>query len=345
MNNFLLSFFDERQPRRIRVIENTLRNRRTVSTLFWAKQYGILKWTGATRSLERQQVENSIEELVKANLIQRDPAGQVLLTTLGVLRQEELASGQYQPHFFDWYWLANTRRIEQRLLLGIQVASEASYHNRYYAPVVNEYHEQQIVKQWLLSWHGNIIGDLVRELELFGDSLESADERLANYFFYSLIGHQITGKNDMQFSRQLELPGYQLPTIKQDALLAIAAFANSYHGVLNRLLADLLANSPLSQSANQTLLLYQQGMSISQIAQKRGIKANTVREHLLEAAIVYPESIDWDRALPVSIRTQLAERYQGKIVDWQFDPEIVPGGPAAFYYFRLYQLYEERVND
>ena len=81
MNNFLLSFFDERQPRRIRVIENTLRNRRTVSTLFWAKQYGILKWTGATRSLERQQVENSIEELVKANLIQRDPAGQVLLTT------------------------------------------------------------------------------------------------------------------------------------------------------------------------------------------------------------------------------------------------------------------------
>ena len=111
------------------------------------------------------------------------------------------------------------------------------------------------------------------------------------------------------------------------------------------MLADLLANSPLSQSANQTLLLYQQGMSISQIAQKRGIKANTVREHLLEAAIVYPESIDWDRALPVSIRTQLAERYQGKIVDWQFDPEIVPGGPAAFYYFRLYQLYEERVND
>ena len=106
MNNFLLSFFDERQPRRIRVIENTLRNRRTVSTLFWAKQYGILKWTGATRSLERQQVENSIEELVKANLIQRDPAGQVLLTTLGVLRQEELASRQYQPHFFDWYWLS-----------------------------------------------------------------------------------------------------------------------------------------------------------------------------------------------------------------------------------------------
>ena len=82
MNDFLLSFFDEHQPRRIRVIENTLKNRRTVSTLFWAKQYGILKWTGAERSLERKQVENSIAELVKANLIQRNPDGQVLLTPL-----------------------------------------------------------------------------------------------------------------------------------------------------------------------------------------------------------------------------------------------------------------------
>lgn len=345
MNDFLLSFFDEHQPRRIRVIENTLKNRRTVSTLFWAKQYGILKWTGAERSLERKQVENSIAELVKANLIQRNPDGQVLLTTLGVLRQEELAGEQYQPHFFDWYWLANTRRIEQRLLLGIQVASELSYHNRYYAPVVNEYHEQQIVKRWVLSWRRNIINDLVQELKLFGDSLESADERLANYFFYSLIGHRITGKNAMQLSEQLELPGYQLPVIKQDALLAIAAFANSYQGVLNRLLVDLLAKSPLSQSANQTLLLYQQGISISQIAKKRRIKANTVREHLLEAAIVHPDSIDWERSLPVSIRSQLAKHYQGKMKDWQFDPEIVPGGPAAFYYFRLYQLYEERLND
>ncbi|MCR5524335.1 MAG: helix-turn-helix domain-containing protein [Lactobacillus sp.] len=345
MNNFLLNFFDEHQPRRIRVIENTLKSRRTVSTLFWAKQYGILNWTGADRSLERKQVENAIEELIKANLIQRDLDGQVLLTTLGVLRQEELAGEQYQPHFYDWYWLANTQRIEQRLLLAIQVVSELSYHNRYYAPIVNEYREQQIVKQWLLSWRGNIISDLIQELELFGDSLESADERLAKYFFYSLIGHGITGKNDMQLSEQLELPGYQLPIIKQDALLAIAAFANSYHGVLNCLLTDLLAKSPLSQSANQTLLLYQQGISISQIAQKRKIKTNTVREHLLEAAIVYPESIDWDRALPVSVRNQLAEHYQGKIEDWQFDPEIVPGGPAAFYHFRLYQLYEERVND
>lgn len=345
MNDFLLSFFDEHQPRRIRVIENTLKNRRTVSTLFWAKQYGILKWTGACRSLDREQFERSIKELVREKLIQLDPNGQAILTTLGVLRQEELATDQYCPQFFDWYWLVNTQRLEQRLLLGIQVASELSYHNRYYAPVVNEYREQQIIKRWLFSWHGNIINELVRELELFGDSLESADERLANYFFYSLIGHQIAGQNALQLGKQLALPNDQLLVIKQDALLAIAAFANGYQGVLHRLLVDLLAKNPLNQSASQTISLYQQGLTISQIAQKRRIKANTVREHLLEAAIVYPESINGEQLLPTSVRKQLANHYQGESEKWQFDPAIVPGGPAAFYYFRLYQLSQEKIND
>lgn len=345
MNDFLLGFFDEHQPRRVRVIENTLKNRRTVSTLFWAKQYGLLRWTGADRALSRQQFEHSIKELVDAHLIQLASDGRALLTTAGVLRQEELLTENYQPCFFDWYWLANTRRVEQRLLLGIQVVSELAYHNRYYAPVVNEYYEQQLVKRWLLNWRGNIIADLWKELELFGNSLESADKRLANYFFYSLVGHHINGNSPVQLSAQLALPGGQMLVIKQDALLAVAAFANSYHGALNSLLADLISTNPLSHSASQTLMLFQQGFTIRQIAQKRKLKANTIREHLLEAAIVDPDSIDWEELLPADVRTELAIHYQGKAIDWQFDPEIVPGGPAAFYYFRLYQLYRGEAND
>lgn len=340
----LLRFFNEHQPRRIRVIENTLKNRRTVSTLFWAKQYGLLNWTGAYRSLERKEFDHSIKRLVKDNLIRLDSAGQALLTTSGVLKQEELVDEEYQPYFFDWYWLANTRRIEQRLLLGIQVVSELTYHNRYYAPLTNEYHEQQVVKHWLFNWRGNIAKQLFKELELFGNSLESVDERLVNYFFYSLIGHQITGKNELQFCQQLPIPKGQLPIIKQDALLAIAAFANSYQGALSRLLEELLAPSPLSYSGNQTLLLYQRGYSITQIAKRRKIKENTVREHLLETAIVYPEAIDWERLLPETIRLQLTKQYHGPIDKWRFNPETVPGGPAAFYYFRLFQLYQERVR-
>ncbi|MCI1975026.1 MAG: helix-turn-helix domain-containing protein [Limosilactobacillus sp.] len=344
--NYLLRFFDEHQPRRIRVIENTLRNRRTVSTLFWAKQYGILGWTGADRSLNREKFDQLLENLVQDNLIKIDSDGQAVLTTPGILKQEELKSEEYQPQFLDWYWLANTNRVERRLLLGVQVVSELTYHNRHYAPLTNEYQELQLVKRWLFNCRQNIIKQLTDELKIFGSSLANADERLANYFFYSLIGHQTAGENILQLSKQLGISTDQMPVVKQDALLAVAAFANSYRGgALNQLLADLLTETPLSYSANQTLMLYQRGQTIEQIAKRRRIKANTVREHLLETAIVYPTAINWDQLLPGEIRQQLAKHYQGDVSKWQFKPEIVPGDQAAFYYFRLYQLYREKQDD
>lgn len=342
--NYLLRFFDEHQPRRVRVIENTLKNRRTVSTLFWASQYGLLNWTGSMRSLERQQFDQMVKELLQDKLIQLDEDGQARLTSSGVLKQEELKDEEYQPKFFDWYWLANTKLVEERLLLGIQVASELAYHNRFYAPVTNDYQNQKTVKAWALGWNGDLVKQLTRELDLFGNSVAGEDERLANYFFYSLIGHHLNGMTDQEFSSALSLPLSEIPILKHDALLAITAFANSYHGALNRLLADLVSPSPLAYSSYETLLLYERGESISQIAKRRRIKENTVREHLLEVAIVWPEKVNWDNLLPREVREQLAEAYQGEIENWHFDSAKVPGGASAFFYFRLFQIYQERNN-
>lgn len=340
--NYLLRLFDEHQPRRIRVIENTLRNRRTVSTLFWAEQYGMLNWTGANRSLSREKFDHLIKGLLAQKLITIDHENRAKLTTAGVLRQEEWTEECYHPVFFDWYWLANTQKIEQRFLLGVQVVSELAYHNRYYAPVSNDYLDQQMVKRWLQCWRGNVVNQLAKELTLLGRSLANEDQRLANYFCYSLIGHQITGWTTQQAADALELSPSELDVVKQDALLAVAAFADGYHGLLTQLLRDLLAVSPLSDSANRSLQLYQRGFTIEQIAQQRRIKVNTVREHLLEAAIVYPTGLNWDTLLPAAIRQDLHNRYHGDVGQWQFEPNNVPGGKTAFFYFRLYQIFKSR---
>lgn len=344
--NELLRFFSEKQPRRIRVIENTLKSRRTVSTLFWAKQYGILTWTGAFRKLEREQFDRSLDELLQNGLIRIDEKEQALLTTAGVLEQEEMIDHSYQPSFFEWYWLANTNQIESRLYFAIQVISELAYHNRYYAPLTNDYREQQFIKNWLHTYPGDLIKEMIKELEILGDSLASVDQRLANYFFYSLIGYHEAGMTVTDFKRLFSLDDFDVQVLKHDALLAVTAFSRSYHGALSQLLENLIASSPLSLSSQRTTDLYRQGRSISEIARYRRLRESTVREHLLESAIISPKLLDWQRLLPTEVRQHLANYYQGDSSSWRFDAEHVPGGDAAFFYYRLFQIYQqEQEND
>ena len=61
MNSYILRFFSYHQPRRIRVIENLLTNRLTVSNLFWGQQYGLLQWLGADRQLQRSEYDAVIK--------------------------------------------------------------------------------------------------------------------------------------------------------------------------------------------------------------------------------------------------------------------------------------------
>ena len=61
-------------------------------------------------------------------------------------------------------------------------------------------------------------------------------------------------------------------------------------------------------------------------------------------ASVWPEKVNWDNLLPRKVREQLAEAYQGEIENWHFDSAKVPGGASAFFYFRLFQIYQEKNN-
>lgn len=56
MNNYLFMLFTE-QPRRYRVIENTIRNKRTQATLFWALNYQILNWLGSADHMTRNEFD------------------------------------------------------------------------------------------------------------------------------------------------------------------------------------------------------------------------------------------------------------------------------------------------
>lgn len=346
MNTYFLQLLDYHQPRRIRVVENVLKNRRTVANLFWAKQYGILHWLGALRELTRTDYDGALKELAATGLIIID--GQYAqLTAKGVAFQEEYRRQDYQPHFFDWYWVANTRRLEEQLMIGVQVASEFAYHNHRYAPLAVSYGQLAIAKQWFRREHSPRLAERVyKDLHRLARSLASDDQRLAVALAYTLIGHQLDSWTLPQLAGELHLSLPAARVLIHDLFLAVGAYCRQVPGPLQDLLKPLLMPGPLSASAQITLQMVKQSVAFDEIARCRHLKENTVREHILEAAIVVPDQVDFKRLLTPEKCRQLAAKYPGTdTLSWKFNAAQTNSN-REFFEYRLYQLYiEGEQND
>lgn len=339
MNTYLLRLCSYHQPRRVRVIENVLTNHRTVANLFWAQQYGVLNWLGARRRTSQDQLDAEFSALESAGLIRLTDQNEVQLTPAGVNYQETIPV-DYRPHFFDWYWLANTNQVQQRLLLGFQIVSEFAYHNREYVPLSVSFADQQAVKGWFRHYYSpHLTSAIYSELHLLASSIAGEDSRLALALVNLLIGHDQAGWTVTQLGEYLKLSVAGALIMQHDLLLAISAFARQTNGPLANLLKPLLLPSPLSRSNLQTVKMFQQGNPIAVLACRRHLKLSTVREHLLTAAILMPQLLDWSRLLPKELRDQLAQRYTGPVATWRFNSWTADTN-TDFFYFRLYQIYQ-----
>ncbi|MDF9445743.1 helix-turn-helix domain-containing protein, partial [Limosilactobacillus mucosae] len=106
-------------------------------------------------------------------------------------------------------------------------------------------------------------------------------------------------------------------------------------------------------SAAVTLQMFEQGMSIDRISQKRRLKLGTIREHILEAAIFMPRLIDLKRLIDPKQVRQLTERYHGVPADWTFMPPVAEPltvadkaqNEQAFFEYRLFQIIKGGQND
>ena len=160
-------------------------------------------------------------------------------------------------------------------------------------------------------------------------------------------GYQTTGWTIDQAAQALKISVDEVMIMERDVWLGIGYLAVSQPaGLLRSLLYDHLHDTPLNHSATITLRMFEQGLSLEQISQKRHLKLGTIREHILEAAIFMPGALPLDRLLTPAKIDQLAAQYHGKPATWEFLPPIIePQSPAeklqneqSFFEYRLFQI-------
>ena len=327
-------------------MRNTVKNKRTVATLFWAREYGVLKWLGCNPRLTVNEFEQWLVQMRQAGLIKMNDQT-AWLTPSGIAEKEKFLKTHYQPRFGNWSWLARPDQLAPRVLLATQAVSQYAHRQKHYVPLNLAPAELYFVRQWFYGNRNRIVDDWSAELQQAAAALAKMDERLAKLLVFSLPGYQTTGWTIDQAAQALKISVDEVMIMERDVWLGIGYLAASQPaGLLRSLLYDHLHDTPLNHSATITLRMFEQGLSLKQISQRRRLKLGTIREHILEAAIFMPEALPLDRLLTPAQIDRLAAQYHGKPATWEFLPPIVePQSPAdkfqneqSFFEYRLFQI-------
>lgn len=333
----LLQLLDQTQPRRVRAIENLLRGRRTVSTLYWGQRYQLLALLSLAKQLDRGALDAAAQQVVQQGLASWDVNHERLVLTPRGLAAQQSAT-YFHPQTADWWPTIDLMTARQRILLAVQVASQFSHHAGHYLPLTTDMATRQFVRNWFHQVKANDLGTQV--LAALTTSLAKLDPLVAAIVTGQFTGYQQAGQTLGQLSQTTQRTPWEIQLMQFEGLAQIMQDAKAPTNPFNSLLQPLW-QTPVSRSAQITLNTVKQGQTLAQIAGERRVKVSTVREHLLEAAIMLPlAAFPYDRLLAPATRDQFKAVVQGPVDDWQYTelPEALQK-QYEFFYFRLYAIW------
>lgn len=340
--DLLLLLLSSTQPRRIKLIQNLLNGKRTVSTLFWAMRYGILQYSAILKTYDLNSINGAIKKLIVDGLAEQVDEFQYQLTTKGQVKKDSVKESFYILQNTSYQYDYDVNEFKARILLAIQSVSEYSYQNKNYYPVKTDMKSAMIVKRWFI--HNKI--EIVSRLEDYLTKyLSQVDEKKANIIAQQMIGHDVYGMTNGQLADSMGVSNVEAFFMEYDGW---ADFINYIINDDDQLLLPLINDVrtlKMNHHAIQTYNQFVSGNTLDQIANNLSVKLSTVREHLLEMAIWLPESkFPYAKIVSAEDEKTLRQAFDNQpIDDWQFR-QISESTDINFFEFRIYQILRSKQD-
>lgn len=290
--HYLTTLFKEDRPLKLGQLIHVFHGRRTPSMLYITEIQQLFSAFQILPKLSRDILEKYLRTLSDRNWLKKQADDGYLLTSEG-----KKASSIYFSHYPYPSSLRSLQHVKTRLpfwerfQLFSQIFSEMSYKNTRYAPVIKHPSHQESVRIWLSKMEKN--RDAVRKQwveetfwcmrQLKGDG--------ANTLTWQLTGHDRTGQTRRQVARKLNLSSCGFLFYFEDTLEQLIQIIAQDHPPLLYSVLQMIQKETyygLTQSAFRTAYELKKGQTIQQIASKRRLKENTIREHILEMAFIQP---------------------------------------------------------
>jgi len=345
---FILSLFKENSGTNSGQIENVLRGRKTPTILYLTEKN---KWFPAYNlfpKVERNDIDKCIEILHTNGWIKYiDKKFNLTINGRSVLRDyfknhaypssiDKISSRKIRKNFFEKYQFLT------------QIFSEMKYNNKQYSPISKSPKLQIWVKHFLKKVsskinHKSLIEDVWIEenIKIFSKLSESSSYLLSKL----LTGHKVLGYTFNQLIRDNNWSRLEFYILLQNAIEELMKVIHLEEVVvLNEVLNSAQKDNyyGLSKSAFQTAVYIGQNYPIQTIASKRGLKSNTIKEHILEISFIQKD-FDFRVYIPDTIYYQLNRLFEERELAYKEANQILDG--LEFMHFRLVELERLRNNN
>lgn len=341
--DLLLLLLSSTQPRRIKLIQNLLNGKRTVSTLFWAMRYGLLQYSAILKTYDLNSINDDINKLISDGLAKQVDEYQYQLTHKGQIKKDSVMESFYILKNSSYQYDYDVNEFKARVLLAIQSVSEYSFQNKNYYPVKTDMKSAMIVKRWFIENKTKIVEQLKKYLINY---LAQIDEHQADIIAQQMIGHEVYGMTNGQLADSMNISNVEAYFMEYDGWVN---FINYIINDENTLLHPLVHDIRTLKMNNHAIMTYQQfisGNTLNHISKNLGVKLSTVREHLLEMAIWLPEDkFPYSMIISQDDEKILFESFENQSIDdWQFK-QISEKYDIDFFEFRIYQILRSKQDD
>lgn len=346
-NYYILSYFKIEKITRTSQILHVLRGKRTPSMFYLAEVNYWHHGFSIEKRLTREGLKEIINHFLHKELLIKKEKG-YLLTAIGQEKLDVFFEEHYYPKKIKRFSNVSLRRpFWDRLQLFTQVFSEYSYQNTKYIPIIKNPMHQESVRQLFRAADGNIdffFKQWIKEQESLFEHLKDQEADILVNF---LTGYDKVGKTSSQIAKELEMQVDEFDFYLRDIVEELIEIIKEKRAVFPLIYKILEQTNEevflgLSQSTYQSYQLLLQGADIQQIASRRYLKENTVKEHILEMAFILDE-FPVQHLMPKQTYEYLNRQFENQ-EDYSFKQAVTADEALEFYQYRLVDLERMRSN-
>ncbi|WP_155590594.1 helix-turn-helix domain-containing protein [Lysinibacillus cavernae] len=289
-HQILLQIFQKlNKERTISAAYHVLRGKRSGQTIQDIGLFQLHQYFGLLPKLSRATFDEAVTLFMQYSWLKVQESGHFYMEKLGV----QLAQ-QTPTFFFDgWQYRGNEHVFFARLSLIVQSLSHQIAEVRSFSPISRDPVTQTWVRSFLQDHHyqkGHLQQQVLAECTRVLNNLPVSDTS-KQLVLYRLSGYRLPGWTWQQLADER----------KESVLDSQLAFIETLHILLNevhqkgddypllgQVAAGLKVKLLLTDSAQHTAQLYEQGYAMEQIVHMRKLKQSTIEDHFVELAMYEP---------------------------------------------------------
>lgn len=266
-----------------------LKGKKSAQTIQDCHLFKMAPLFGVYKQLERDTVIEVINTLSEKSLIVECSEQRFILTEKGEQFLRRKMNENPLPHHLNGYIYKDIAELFwRRIVLTSQCLSFLKIDKNNFLPIIKDRNIQTWVRGYLTT-STNQLDKLTNQLYTeLNEVLKQFSEKEATIFVLRLSGSHRIGLTNEQIASKLSVNHFYSHLLFLNTVHGMIRFVTRQKDafpILHSLLDDVLKHSYLTETAKSTYSLLKEGLSIDDIAMRRGLKVSTVEDHVVEIAM------------------------------------------------------------